>query len=161
MPHASHRLDLVVVPNDLHCPLNLDAVAALFARWDLDDGGRSQQTNELVEGGCQRVWLDRPGRLLLYANQSGGFRVRCPRTGDNISALFGPAHRQWKSGSERQLRCSCGEEHALEDCVFDPPGAFASWAIVFGSVNGARLMARASADLQELLGDHRVVLRRP
>jgi hypothetical protein len=161
MPHASHRMDLLVVPRDLEHPLDSGAVEALFVRWGIDNGGRSPQVAELIEGGCQRVWLDRPGRLLLYANQSGGFRVQCPVNGDNISARFGRAYRNWKAGGERRVLCSCGAEHALEDCVFNPPAAFASWAIVFGGAEGAKLLARATADLSELIGDHRTVLRRP
>ncbi len=162
MPHASHRLDLLVLPKTLDQPLNEEAVVRLFRGWGVGQEGRTNQDQDLVDGGCRRVWLDQPGRLMLFGNQSGGFRVRCPETRDNISMVFGQAHRAWKSGAERTLKCpACSRSHALEACVFEPPAAFSTWAIVFSDVRGVELMPGVSAQIEQTLGPFKVVLRRP
>lgn len=161
MPHASHRMDLLVVPCDLEQGLDEEAVSRLFSAWGLDAQGRSLESDRFVEGGCARIWVDRPGRLWLYGNQSGGFRVVCPVNGQSISKRFGQAHRDWKAGGPRTLECLCGETHALEDCVGRPPMAFAQWALVFSAVGGSRLTERASRDAFRAFGEHAVVLRRP
>ena len=161
MPHASHRLDLLVLPSDLNSTADELAFAALSDRWHLDARGECRDSAELVEGGCRRVWFDRPGRLMLYANQTGGFRTRCPDTSAVVSSEFGRAHRAWKAGGPRTMTCICGAVHALEDVVLQPPGAFARWAVVFSSAEGLALTERAMADLVELFGPVRTVIRRP
>ena len=161
MPHASHRLDLLVVPTDPHQTIDEAQTARLFADWGLDAMGRSGNMERLIEGGCKRVWLDRPGRLWLYGNQLGGFRVACPDTNALISSEFGRAHRAWKAGAARMLACTCGADHALEDCVFSPPAAFSTWAIVFADIEGISLTPLVESSIQATIGPYRVVTRRP
>ena len=162
MPHASHRLDLLVVAFSPDQAIDHARVQALFDEWGVDELGRTSNQNEVVTGGCVRIWLDDPGRLVLYANQSGGFRVFCPSCAANTSSSFGAAHRAWKQGGERRFRCStCQCSHKLEDARIQPPGAFSSWAIVFADVTGTDLTEAAKASLQHVIGDYRVVLRRP
>ena len=161
MPHASHRLDLLVVPTDLHHSIDEAQTARLFAGWGLNSVGRSESMERLIEGGCNRIWLDRPGRLWLYGNQLGGFRVYCPESKALISAEFGRAHLAWKTGAARMLTCPCGTEHALEDCVCSPPAAFATWAIVFADVESISLTPLVDSSIQAAIGPYRVVTRRP
>lgn len=161
MPHASSRIDLLVVPSDSRQGVEEHAVSQLFGRWSLNERGRAPDMSSIVDGGCERVWFDRPGRIVLYANQTGGFRVRCPDTGVNISAEFGRSHREWKCGGANTVDCPCGTLHGLEACLLEPPGAFASWAIVFASAEGLALTEQAARDVRELVGPYRVVLRRP
>lgn len=161
MPHASSRIDLLVVPVDSRRAVDERAVMQLFGRWSLNERGRGPTMSSIVDGGCERIWLDRPGRIVLYANQTGGFRVRCPDKGINISAEFGRSHREWKCGGPGLVDCPCGTRHDLEACVLQPPGAFASWAIVFASTEGLALTDQAARDVREALGPYRVVLRRP
>ena len=78
------------------------------------------------------MWVDRPGRVWLYGNQSGGFRVQCPETGQNIAQEFESPTEPGKGGGPRSMQCpSCGGVHALERVEFVPPAAFATWALVF------------------------------
>ena len=162
MPHASHRLDLVIVPQDLEQTLHEATIQALFESWGVDSRGHTGKADQIVAGGCRRIWLDQPGRLWLYGNQSGGFRVQCPRCQDNISAAFGRAHRAWKQGSERVVECpSCGSVYGLEDCDFRPPAAFAHWAIVFADVGSGELQAEVSDQLTAAIGAFQVIIRRP
>jgi len=119
------------------------------------------EPNGLISGGFVRLWLDQPGRMVLYANQQGGFRVSCPQTGANIAAEFGAALSRWRSGAPRSLECSaCKLAHALESCVLAPPGAFGASAIVFSDAGGIELNSRARSDLLSAIGPFHVVLRR-
>ena len=161
MPHASHRLDLLALPADLNSTADASAFAALSERWSLDGRGKSSDLTALVEGGCRRVWFDRPGRLMLYANQTGGFRTRCPVTAAIVSSEFGRSHRAWKEGGPRTMACVCGAVHALEDVILQPAGAFARWAVVFASAQSLALTERAVADLVELFGPIQTIVRRP
>ena len=109
-----------------------------------------------------RIWFDDPGRTILYANQTGGFRALCPDCGENIAAAFGSAHLAWKRGSPRQVVCpACTHVIPLEDVDLRPPGAFSSWAVVFSGVEAADLTAEAKTALTRAIGDYRMVLRRP
>jgi len=154
-------MDLLVVPCGMDQVLDDESISRLFSEWGLDAQGRLVDSGRLVEGGCARIWIDRPGRLWLYGNQAGGFRVVCPVNGQSISQRFGQAHRDWKAGGPRTLECVCGSTHALEDCVGRPPMAFGHWALVFSAVGGSRLTDRASRDVSRVIGDHSIVLRRP
>ena len=162
MPHPSHILDLLIVGAQPDQPVDVDGVKVLFEGWKVDDLGRSEMLTALIDGGCARVWLDQPGRLLLYGNQSGGFRVQCPHCKDNLAPAFGRAHRAWKQGAERSLVCpGCDKSHALESVVLNPPGAFSSWAIVFSDVGAPTLQPHARRAITEAIGAHRTILRRP
>ena len=158
MPLPSHRVELVFVPDSLTREPDAEAFAVVQAQWRaaglLDGGG-------LVIGGFGRVWLDRPGRLTLYANQQGGYHVRCGVTGGNLARLFSAAVQRWREGAARELRCPhCGQRHPLEEVVLSPPGAFARGGVVFTDVGGLELAAGVGAALERVLGDWREVIRR-
>lgn len=162
MPLASHRFDLLVLPTLLEQAVDMSAVEGLFERWAVDKRGRSPHAVGLISGGCKRIWIDQPGRLWLYANQMGGFRVSCPATEALISTDFGRAHRAWKQSGPRTLSCSsCGQIHPLEDCLFRPPAAFARWALVFSDAADVALTPKAVEDIATALGPTQVLIRRP
>ena len=162
MPYPSHRLDLLIVAARPDQPVDVARIHALFERWGLNDQGRSDDLESIIEGGCARVWLDQPGRILLYANQTGGFRVRCPGCSTNLAGPFGVAHRGWKRGGPREVACmACQTTHALEDVVLQPPGAFSSWAIVFSAVNRTTLPPDTLMAIEDAVGEHCVIVRRP
>ena len=162
MPHASHRMDLLVVAARPEQMVDLASVRGLVESWGVDDRGRMPNAEAVIPGGCARVWLDVPGRVILYANQSGGFRASCPACGENIAGAFGRAHLAWKRGGDRRLAChACRVDTPLEDVVLQPPGAFSTWAIVFSGVDGTALSRPAEAAIRAVVGDFQVVLRRP
>lgn len=165
MPHASHRLDLLRVPADLDAPPDQEAWQRLLAAWRADGrlagSGSGRDGDGLIQGGFRRLWLDDPGRLTLYANQQGGFRVSCPRGGANLAAEFSAALQRWREGADRGLPCpACGAWHALEAIPLSPPGAFARWAVVFSDVGSLELREDAEQALIAALGPLRPVLRR-
>ena len=166
MPHASHRLDLALVPADLTRELPEHAVDALLGAWRARgwlrlDGGPGPEADALIEGGFKRLWVDRPARLSLYANQQGGFHVSCPSTGGEVAAAFGRATQAWREGGARALDCpSCGARHALEDMALSPPGAFGRWALILGDCAALHLRPEAHAALQDALGSMVAVSRR-
>lgn len=165
MPHASHRLDLLLVPDDPERALDLDALAALFQIWQsagaLQNGAPGPERDRIIEGGFVRMSVDRPGRVALYANQQGGFRVWCPATRQGLAMAFSKAVERWRAGEPRSLRCpACGALHPLEALVLEPPGAFASGALVFADVGTAEIQPDAMRALTDALGPLRMVLRR-
>jgi hypothetical protein len=165
VPNPTHRIDLLVVPVEPECSLEEAALVRLRRLWEVDGllAGESagDESSDLVAGGFSRLWLDRPGCMVLYANQQGGFRVTCPDNGKNIAPGFGAALGAWRDGGERSMECpACGKVHALDICVLAPPGAFGRSAIVFGDAGGVDLSDRARTDLLHHIGDFRVVIRR-
>jgi len=162
MPHASHRLDLLVVASQPSQMVDEERVKALFHGWNVNELGQSDHLDQVIEGGCARVWLDRPGRTILYANLSGGFRAQCAGCGHNLAGPFGVAYRAWKLGASRSLVCpGCGSDQPLETVVLKPPGAFSPWAIVFSDVESTTLNVEAQQEIEAAVGDYRVILRRP
>ena len=165
MPYPTHRIDLVVLSVEPEFCIPETALRDLQRTWEaagLVVGDRAgDDASGLVADGFARLWLDQPARMMLYANQQGGFRVTCPGNGENIAAEFGAALVRWRAGAPRSVRCpACGEVHPLEGCVLAPPGAFASSAIVFSDVGGVTLTRRARADLKAAIGAFVVVVRR-
>ena len=165
MPHTSHRIDVVVVSVEPELEILETAFDGLRQRWE--DGGLltgddvGDDPNGLIQGGFMRLWLDVPGRVVLYANQQGGFKVVCPRTGRNMARQFQEALMRWRSGGDRSLSCEhCSDCHLLEHCEMAPPGAFGSTAIVFSDAADIRLTERASSDIREAIGAFKVILRR-
>jgi hypothetical protein len=138
----THRLDLCVVPADPDRPVDPAAARALVAAW-----------RAAPPAGARAVRVDLPGEVSLYANQMGGFRVRCPETGDNLVPVFGGAVRVWRAGGERRLACpACGREHALESLDYAPDAAFAMGGVVLADVRTASLDADAQATAAAHLG---------
>ena len=165
MPKVSHRIDLVVVSVEPELLVLESVVSGLQQRWEdnrlLLGDQIGDDPNGLISGGFKRLWLDQPGRMMLYANQQGGFRVSCPQKGGNIAKAFETALRAWRKSGPRSLVCPvCHAEHPLEACTLSPPGVFGSSAIVFSDVGGVQLTGRARADLLEAIGPFHVVLRR-
>lgn len=165
MPHASHRLDLNLVPGDLERDLDRPALDDLFRAWEragwIAGSSPGPAVEGLVEGGFRRIWVDDPGRITLYANQQGGFHVRCPRCGEGAARAFGKAVQAWREGGARSMRCpACEVELALEELILLPPGRFARWALVLSDCAALHLSPAAKRDLEAALGSMVTVSRR-
>ena len=115
-----------------------------------------------MAGGFARIRIDDPGRVTLYANQQGGFRVRCPECGGNLVPAFQRALTRFRRGGPRRCRCDgCGADLPLEALEFQPPAAFARISLVTMDAGNASLTAEAARWVARALGPWRVVLRRP
>lgn len=157
-PRARHRIDVLLVSEELEHEPDREAFAAVLAGWEAS--GRVQD-GSLIHGGFRRVWLDVPGYVALYANQQGGYYVRCPVTQGTVARAFSAAVQAWRAGAERQMRCpKCGQLHRLEDVVLAPPGAFARGAVVFSDAGSLDLGAGVQEELRAVLGASRVIVRR-
>ena len=155
-----HRLDLLWLPDDPHRALCLDAFAALKARWE--QRGWLEGVTGAPAGGFVALRLDDPGRTAFYANQIGGFRVFCPRVGENLVPGFLAAMRSWRQGKERSLSCPhCGETHDLAALRFAPQAGFARGAVVLAGVQQASVRPEVAAELDTVTGPSVQVLRRP
>ena len=153
----SHRLDLLLVPQP---PEQLPDPANLLARWR-ERGWLEPRSSGIVEGGLARVRVDRPGRVILYANQQGGFGVTCPTCGANAVGAFSTAVTAWRAGADRVAACdACGERHPLEHYRCAPAAAFGRIAVVLHDVASAFLQEGVLAESQDLLGSLAVVRRR-
>lgn len=161
----SHRLDLCIVPEDPES-YPRDAMAALIAHWAVrgivnSAGWAESNANALVEGGFRRLRIDDPGRVVLYANQMGGFRVACPKREGNIVAAFRRALVASRKGEPRLLDCpACGNSHPLEALDYAPAAAFGRVCLVVSDVNDAHLTAEAVAEVSDRLGGWTLVRRR-
>ena len=161
MPRPSHRVDLLFVPDNLEATPDTSAFALLKQEWRAQGRLVSQADNPLVIGGFGRFWLDIPGRLTLYANQQGGYYVRCPISGGNLARNFSLAVEDWRRGGVRSLACQhCGAVHALEAITLAPPGAFARGAVVFTNVGSLELSEGVREALVPVIGSGREVIRR-
>ena len=153
---------MLLLPQDPDAAVQLEVWPAVRKGWEaagLIVDGRGGPG--LVEGGCARVWLDVPGRLTLYKNEYGGFRVDCPACEGLLSGPFGVAMEAWRRGGPRSLICpGCGGGSALESLSFRPEAAFALGALVFSDVGGIELSAEALRGGQALFGPCRSLLRR-
>ncbi|MEQ1508607.1 MAG: hypothetical protein ABMB14_40620 [Myxococcota bacterium] len=158
---ASHRLDLVAVPADadrdaVHGHRLLDRLRADGVLDPTDGAGPAAE--RWVVGGFARIRVDDPGIVVLYANRQGGFRVRCPQTGEPVIRAFEAAVTAWRSGEPRQLACpSCGRFHALDALDAEPPIAFGAWAVVTADAGSATLTPEAQGWLDEAVGATRVI----
>lgn len=111
------------------------------------------QSDEIVEGGYRLARVDDPGRIHLYANQQGGFKVCCPVNGAPLARPFGAALEAWRRGAPRMLACpACGANHPLEEVELQPPGGFARGAVVLADVGGPELSTLGRLELVALLG---------
>lgn len=165
MPHASHRLDLIVAPSDPDRALDPAAVAVVRAGWAaaglLDGSAPGPRRDGLIVGGFRRFWVDEPGAVVLYANLQGGFLVRCPQTEAPLARPFQAALTAFRRGGPRALRCpACGEDHALEALSYAPPALYARGALCFADVGDTVLQPEPFAALAAALGPLRAVVRR-
>lgn len=85
MARPTHRLDIHYVPHELDGRA-LEAVRELQQTWE-ERGWLGEGPSPL--GSFRRLRLDDPGQTVLYANQLGGFQVRCPACGAPVAAVFG------------------------------------------------------------------------
>lgn len=137
----------------------MEAARALArtARWWDEDGralgglGVGFALGRVVDEGATR----------LLANASGGFRVRCPACGGQLSGPFTVAVGQWREGGPAEVTCpTCQAVHALHRVVAAPPLAFARVHVHLVDVDGVGVAAAAIHDLEALWGPIRVVPRR-
>lgn len=114
------RLDLFLVPAERSLAavsLVRDQIRSWRAEGKIaaDDGPGPRP---LVDGGFLRVRVDEPGGPTLYANQVGGFHVRCPACGAGLGGAFRPFGA---------TSCVCGRTFPVEALVCRPPVAV-GWA---------------------------------
>lgn len=165
MPRPDRRLDLVLVPADPEaCPVEeaRSLLEDLVRQRIIDDDGRpGPEAARWSDGGFARIRVDAPGAMVLYANQSGGFRVSCPACGANVVPAFNRALTEMRAGGSREVTCGCGSVRPLEDLHHQPPAALGRMAIVTSDVGRPALEPDAMARVQAALGPVRTVLRRP
>jgi hypothetical protein len=165
MPHASHKLELLLVPNVPERPLDMVSIDALFDVWSgrglIEGDGPGRNADELIKDGFVRIWIDSPDRMWLYANQQGGFRVQCLHCDEHIAGEFNRAFRMWKKGAARCVVCPhCGVQTDLNDCQHRPDAAFACWAIVLSGVQSLGLGQGIREEVEQSLGPIKMVVRR-
>ena len=162
MPRPNHRVDLLFVPADVERVPDAAAFDVVKQTWTSQGRlGRGAGRDALIIGGFRRLWLDRPDRLTLYANQQGGYYVRCPVTRGNLAPVFSAAVQEWRRGGEGVLACPhCQKPHPLESVILSPPGAFARGAVVFTDVGSLDMAEGARQALHAVLGEMREVIRR-
>lgn len=171
MPLPRDTLDLVLVPLDHDLVPDPAQVSRVFDTWQqagLLDAGTGPlrrtagpQASALVPGGFGVVWLDRPDGMTLYANQLGGFQVRCPRCDQPMALAFSQAVTRWRAGGQDRATCpGCGHRSLVVALPLRPPGAFGRGAVVFADVGGVEAAPRALRELAPAMGPVTVVLRR-
>lgn len=165
MPHPSHRLDLYLVPTEPDRPPPADS-AALWADlasrgWVDERGFAGLRAEELVAGGFVRARLDHPGEPVLYGNQQGGFRARCPACAGGVVRALGAALASWRAGGDRKVTCAtCGVQTPLEGVDFQPAAHPARWAFVLADAEDATPTEPGLRVLSEHLGATLLIRRR-
>ena len=165
MPLPSSQLDLALVPAVVDRPLPTEAIEALLDAWRsrgiLDGVAAGDGANGLVAGGFDAVRVESFPSVQLWSNQQGGFRAICRSCHENVTGAFSAAVTLWRAGGERQFTCpQCGTLQPLEHALLEPPGAFASWALVIGGAADGEITAAAQLEIEEQLGAMRLVWRR-
>lgn len=154
-PRPSHKLDLVLVPASA---IDEGRLPAGF----FGPGGRpGPDAGELVAGGFRRWRVDRPGRTVLYANQQGGFQVRCPVDGRPlVRELARALADRGDLDPSRTIPCPCGAAHRLDELTFLPDAAFGRTALVLHDAADGRLTDSGLRSVGEILGPLRIIARR-
>lgn len=114
----------------------------------------------LVDAGVAEVRVEVFDRPRFASSGQGGFRVSCPRTGQNVVPAFNPALEAWRAGGPRVLDCPCGDRHDLASLAYAPQAGFARGWVALVDAGGAELLPDAARIAREILGGLRVVLRR-
>lgn len=162
---ANSRLDAWVLPknpNFIPEPKDVRAfILGLKHREDFPAGPLDEQ--ELMGhgffGGFAHMRVVEEDSVRFIANQQGGFRVFCGES--NITAAFGTALTQWRTGGHRMLVCpACGDCHELNGLDFRPNAGFYSFAIHFSDVQRFELTGYALEACHRLLGSPKLVFRR-
>lgn|GEM_PF-1857941 len=158
VPHASHIISLVVLPEDPEHVLGENGRADLLGH-SVESGlvdsdmHAGPHANEWIRGGFARMHLDRPERPVLYGNRVGGYRVQCPHCGANMVRALSVALEDWRSGGTRTAQCGvCEHKELIEKLVFLPPAAPARWALVFRRSESADLEPGCLAQLSMWVG---------
>jgi len=165
MPFPSSRLDLALVPAVVERPLPDEAIQALLEAWRsrgvLDDLSAGPAAGGLVAGGFERVRIESFPDVQLWSNRQGGFRATCRSCKENVTGAFSAAVTLWRAGGAREFTCPhCGTLQPLEHALLEPPGGFASWALVIAGAADGDITAAAHLEIEEQLGAMRLVWRR-
>lgn len=157
-PKPGPHLDLYLVPPE-GVPLVEDVLDRLEALGVAAGRAPGSRATDFVEGGYSGVRVERRDTDGLYANGQGGFRVRCPETGENVVPAFQEARKAWRDGGEAVLRVcpSCGRSHRMGALDYAPPAAVGRGAVVLSGVACAELTEAGLARLTAALGPLRVV----
>lgn len=151
MPFARRRLDLLLVPTDPDRLLDPGLAQALEDRGLLSMAGLPR---------CAGIRVDLPGGPMLYGNQAGGVRVRCPVTSEPAASAVSEGVTSWRKGGTPDVDCPCGRRHALSEMGYEPPAAPGRSALVFVDVDAYLLEAPARTVLDEVLGPTTLIPRR-
>jgi hypothetical protein len=165
LARARHRLDLLLLPTAPERGLDDRAWRSLVQDWSargiVRDESPGRRASDLIIGGFQRLWLDQPGGLHLFANHQGGYRVYCRDCQALVTGAFVSAVGRWRAGGRRELECpSCGHVASLEGLVYRPEAAYATWAVVLSSVTSLELEPELWLEINRALGPLRSIFRR-
>ena len=150
MPRPGHRLDVMLVARPVDREVS-DVVATRTV----------ELLKSRVKADVRGVRVDRRDRPWLFANQQGGFHVRCPVDGMSVVVPFSRAWARYRDGKgERAMRCLCGEQHLLEALDFLPMAAFGRVAVTLLDVSSARVVSGHEAAIEAVFGPFDVVARR-
>ena len=157
------RLDLLCVPTGLDTVLAHERWEDLKTGWIaaglLDPAGAP--TARLVDGGGAGLRIDLPTTRVVYANQLGGFRVRCPSCGAGLASEFAHAIERAREEGPVRVSCrACHSPHPLEALVTRPPIRVGRSALILQDVGGSRLTEPGASAIRDWIGDFSVVLRR-
>ena len=149
MPRPSHRLDLCLIVQHTLSESDVHALDALV------------RSRELLKGGVAAHRVERGEGMRFWANQQGGFRVKCPVTGANLVPVFSAALAEWRKGQERALICpACTAAHDLARLNFFPAAGFGCSALVLCDVESLDWVSADREALEEVLGPFTQVARR-
>ena len=164
MPFPRSQLDLCIVFPDLENPKTKRQIDCLLEAWKIRSWIKEdlkQAEVGLLEGNFQKIWIDLPNKVRLYANHQGGYRVLCPRSEQSIATAFSTAVTEWRQGGERIMMCpACQEEHRLEMVITRPKAHFSKGAIILRDVSSVQLSNEAKDDIKEYLGEVDFVYKR-
>ena len=149
-PHASRRLNLVLVPADWQVRLDEERLASAWSFWVKEGfitpkGRAGPKAEAWVKGGFVLARVDRPPRIGTYGNRVGGFHVNCPECANSVAREWGSAVQALKHDAAWSLSCpSCGVSLGPNQVATQPPAALARYAIELRDVASASLLSPAS-----------------
>lgn len=146
----SHRLNLYLVPAKAPDEERLDAGLAELSRLGVVSGMKpGPRAEDLVDGGFAMLRVDRPGRIVVYGNRQGGYRVRCPGCGANQVPAFSAA-----LPTLSRVRCeACEREHPIRGLRYEPPVAFGALCVELRDVGAPELKPWGHELMRSALGD--------
>jgi len=162
MMRPSHRLDVLAVPR---APASAPVEALRAFLLELVEGGvidaRGTPGPEFAQWmpeGFARLRLDIPGRIALYGNRQGGFRVFCPSVeGPPITAAFSEAYtgaRHAERPDLAELSCPvCGQPHPLGETRGRPSFRFARVALQTVDAEALSPLPEMESRLRRVMGD--------